>query len=172
MERAFNFRPTGYVPSPNQHPMRIPTILSLAFFGLLFTPELEAQQYVLPDYVAQPDSPHVALIVLSETWADVREISGEVAKYHVREYPEAGLITTRVSMPFLSKLPVLYVHVFPDKAAAMYYYEKLYREKPDFMQMNIVESVWVLSKGNLNTLLLEESIKRYEGFFREQYLQK
>jgi hypothetical protein len=152
--------------------MRISKIFAIALPVLLAAFAARAQQYTLPDYVPEPDSPHVALIVLSEAWADVREISGEVVKYHVREYPEAGLISTRVTMPFLSKLPVLYIHTFPDKAAAMYYYDKLYREKPDFMQMNIVEAVWILSKGNLNTLLLEESIQRYEGFFRKHYLKR
>lgn len=141
----------------------------LALFFLVFAGRAAAQ---IPDFVEEPDSQHVVLIVLSEKWADVREISGEVAKYNLKQYPDKGLVSTRVSMPFLSALPVLYVHYFANKAEAMLYYHNLYHPKPDFMQMNIVESVWVLSKGNLNTVLLEESFKRYEPFFRAQYLEQ
>ncbi|MBK7407858.1 MAG: hypothetical protein IPJ40_07110 [Saprospirales bacterium] len=108
--------------------------------------------------------------MLSEKWADVREISGEVVKYNLKNYPETELISTRVSMPYLSNLPVLYVHTFANKKDAMGYYDRLHKSKPDFMQMNIVESVWIFSKGNLNTFLLEESIKRYEPFFQQHYL--
>lgn len=142
--------------------------LFLALF--LAQGRLQAQSFQMPDYVEQPDSQHVVLIVLSEKWADVREISGEVVKYNLRMYPGKDLVSTRVSMPFLSNLPVLYVHYFSNKAEALEYYKLLYKNKPDFMQMNIVESVWVFSKGNLNTLLLEESIKRYLPFFQEHYL--
>jgi hypothetical protein len=141
----------------------------LALFFLVFAGRASAQ---LPDFVEEPDSQHVVLIVLSEKWADVREISGEVVKYNLKQYPDKGLVSTRVSMPFLSNLPVLYVHFFANKAEAMEYYQRLFHPKPDFMQMNIVESVWVLSKGNLNTVLLEESVKRYEPFFRTQYLEQ
>jgi len=144
----------------------------IPFFAmfLLAAGPLLAQSPVLPDYLDEPDSPHVVLIVLSEKWADVREISGEVAKYNVQFYAEKELVTERITMSYLSNLPVLYVHDFSGKKDAMGYYIRLYREKPDFMQMNIVESVWVLSKGNLNTLLLEESIERYIPFFEKHYL--
>lgn len=144
-------------------------ILSLVLSLTVWAP-LSAQSFLMPDYVQQPDSQHIVLIVLSEKWADVREISGEVVKYNLRLYPEMELVSTRVSLPFMSNLPVLYVHYFSNKAEAMEYYHRLYKEKPDFMQMNIVESVWVFSKGNLNTLLLEESIKRYIPFFQKHYL--
>ncbi|MBK7335076.1 MAG: hypothetical protein IPJ00_02455 [Saprospirales bacterium] len=144
-------------------------ILSLVLSLTVWAP-LSAQSFLMPDYVQQPDSQHIVLIVLSEKWADVREISGEVVKYNLRLYPEMELVSTRVSLPFLSNLPVLYVHYFSNKVEAMEYYHRLYKEKPDFMQMNIVESVWVFSKGNLNTLLLEESIKRYIPFFQKHYL--
>lgn len=132
----------------------------------------KGQSYEIPDFVEEPDSPHVALIVLSEKWADVREISGEVVKHNLQHYPEMSLVSTRVSLPFLSNLPVLYIHYFPNKAAAMDYYDRLHKKKPDFMQMNIVEAVWVLSKGNLNTVLLEESLQRYDVFFKTHYLKE
>lgn len=138
-------------------------------FFLVFAGRAAAQ---VPDFVEEPDSQHVVLIVLSEKWADVREISGEVVKYNLKQYPDKELVSTRVSMPFLSALPVLYVHYFANKAEAMEYYHRLYHPKPDFMQMNIVESVWVLSKGNLNTVLLEESFQRYGPFFRSKYLEQ
>ena len=147
---------------------RIPLLLSVLFF--LAAGALQAQSPELPDYKTEPDSPHVALIVLSEKWADVREISGELVKYNVGEYPEKGLVSERVTMPFMSNLPVLYIHYFQNQAEAMEYYHRLWEDKPDFMQMNIVESVWVFSKGNLNTLLLEESPKRYAAFFDKYYL--
>jgi hypothetical protein len=149
--------------------MRRNSVSLIVVLFFLFAGRAAAQ---LPDFVEEPDSQHVVLIVLSEKWADVREISGEVAKYNLKQYPDKGLVSTRVSMPFLSNLPVLYVHYFANKAEAMQYYHSLYRPKPDFMQMNIVESVWVLSKGNLNTVLLEESVKRYEPFFRVRYLEQ
>lgn len=147
--------------------------ITFSFLPCLFLAigAMQAQTTEMPDYVEEPDSPHVVLIVLSEKWADVREISGEVVKYNVRKYAEKELVSTRVSMPFLSNLPVLYVHYFSGKRDAMAYYHQLYDEKPDFMQMNIVDAVWVFSKGNLNTLLLEESIKRYIPFFEKHYLQ-
>ncbi|MCB9283987.1 MAG: hypothetical protein H6563_07940 [Lewinellaceae bacterium] len=152
--------------------MKISMAFAVLFLCLITGGSLRAQTQssTLPDYVDEPDSAHIVLIVLSEIWADVREISGEVVKYNLKLYPEKELVSTRVSMPFLSNLPVLYVHSFANKADAMAYYRRLYKPKPDFMQMNIVESVWVLSKGNLNTLLLEGSVKRYEPFFKEHYL--
>ena len=146
--------------------------LIFLLFLLLSKGGLSAQSYTLPDYVQEPDSPHVVLIVLSEKWADVREISGEVVKYNVKHYAEKELISTRVSMPYLSPLPVLYIHTFSNKKEALAYYRQLYLEKPDFMQMKIVEAVWVFSKNNLNTLLLEESIQRYIPFFRQHYLEE
>jgi hypothetical protein len=146
--------------------MKYAAILS-AFF---FLQTAFAQEILIPDYVVEPDSPHVALIVLSSKWADVREISGEIAKYNATLYAEKELTSTRVALPFLSELPVLYIHFFSNKTEAMNYYSRLYKEKPDFMQMNIVEKIWVLSKGNLNTLLLDESAARYEPFFQKHYL--
>ena len=150
--------------------MKISVAFAFLFFTLMSGGVAQAQSAALPDYVEEPDSAHIVLIVLSEKWADVREISGEVVKYNVQNYAEKELVSTRVSMPFLSNLPVLYVHSFDNKREAMAYYHSLYKPRPDFMQMNIVESVWVLSKNNLNTLLLEGSIKRYEPFFQEYYI--
>lgn len=147
---------------------RIPFFVFAMF--LMAAGSLQAQPAELPEYVDEPDSQHVVLIVLSEKWADVREISGELVKYNVQFYPEKELVSERITMPFLSNLPVLYVHYFSNKPEAMAYYHRLYGEKPDFMQMNIVEAVWVFSKGNLNTLLLEESIERYIPFFGKHYL--
>ena len=150
--------------------MKFHLVLASVLFFLLLSGVSQGQSYALPDYVAEPDSPHVVLIVLSEKWADVREISGEVVKYNLKNYPETELVSTRVSMPYLSNLPVLYIHTFANKKEAMVYYNRLHQSKPDFMQMNIVEAVWVFSKGNLNTFLLEESIKRYQPFFAQHYL--
>lgn len=140
-------------------------ILKTLIFLLLASPIFSQDAFVY-----EPATEHCALIVLSDVWADVREVTAEVVKYNLQFYPEKNLEVTRLSMPYLSKVPVLYVRPFASRQDVMAYYNRLYDKRPDFMQMNIVEEVWPLSNANYNQVLLQESLNGYDVFFRKYYL--
>jgi hypothetical protein len=140
----------------------------LSVFFCLFTSQpLFSQQ---PDFQASPASEHCILIILSEVWADVNELAGEVAKYNAEEYTDEGLKVSRLLMPYLSDVPVLYVRTFPDKASAMAYYRRLYEKKPNFMQMQMVDAVWPLTINNYNQIIIHESLGAYPQFFESNYM--
>jgi hypothetical protein len=141
--------------------------LLLTFFCLFTSLPLIGQQ---PDFQSAPTSEHCVLILLSEVWADVNELAAEVAKYNAEEYTDQGLKVTRLLMPYLSNVPVLYVRTFPDKKSAMAYYHRLYEEKPNFMQMKMVDAVWPLTTKNYNQIIIHESLGEYPQFFETNYM--
>jgi len=141
----------------------------LLLFALAFSLPLFSQD---ANYAYKAEEEHSVLLVLSEVWADVKEVTGELAKFNQQEFGRAGLTIQLYKMPYLSNVPVLFVSSFENKAAAMRYYQKLTNPyaKPDFMQMGIVEAVWPFSKTNFNELLLAETLDGYPTFFEAHYL--
>ena len=142
-------------------------VFPFLLFSLLFFRPAKAQ---VPGFLFEPDMEHCLLLVLSETWADLSEVSAAVVQYNLREYPELDLKVSRLRMPYLSPMPVLYIRSFKDASQAMAYYERLQREKPDFMQMNMVKASWPLSNFNYNEVVLNKSLGNYPAFFQKYYL--
>ena len=143
------------------------------FACLLLLPLIVTAQEERPvapgKFIITPDSPHGTLFILSETWADVREVTGELSRYCVQHYRDLSLKVNRYSMPYLSPVPVLYVEGFQDKTEAMRFFRELEERNPDFMQMNMITAVWPLSQENFYQVVYQESLKGYPGFFGENY---
>ena len=137
----------------------------LFFFGSHF---LTAQQ----EFEHRPDIPHCMLIILNEDWAEPGEISAAVVKYNIANYRSYGLKVSLLRMPYLSNLPVIYVREFRDEEQVLRYYQRLLSEKPDFMQMNIVEQLVPLSNANYNQILIQQGLQGYEAFFSQFYAGK
>jgi hypothetical protein len=140
--------------------------LTLVFFG--FGKPAMAQSAEDP-FVVDAAAEHAVILILSEKWAVVKEVAAEVVKHNVTNYPELELSVNRYKMPYLSPIPVLYISKFPNKAAALDYYDELMTKKANFMQMNIVESAWAFSMENFNLLLLKKSLEEYRPFFSTHY---
>ena len=140
----------------------------LLALGLLVAPKAQAQHY---DFEYKPDENHSVFIILSEVWAEANEITAEVAKFNQREFGGAQLQIMRYKMPYISKQPVLFVTNLKSEAQALDYYRRLYEpfNKPDFMQMGIVEMAFPISDFNFNQVLLRESLDGYEAFFLANY---
>ena len=138
----------------------------LLLCSCLFPAALFAQE---SSFRYEPDQIHCLLLIPSEKWAPIDELSGEIAKYNVQFYAKDQLEVKRLKMPYLCPLPVFYVAPFKDSAAAMAYYQRLLKTKPNFMQMNMIEQVWPLSNRNFNQVLLQQSLEGYRAFFRECY---
>lgn len=136
--------------------------------GLLTANVAIAQNY---DFEYKTDENHSVFIILSEIWADASEITAEVAKFNQREFGSARLQIMRYKMPYLSKQPVLFVSNFRNEAQALDYYRRLHEpyNKPDFMQMGIVEMAFPISDFNFNQILLRESLDGYQDFFLANY---
>lgn len=147
--------------------MKSKIILAFLFISASFLKPANAQ---VPGFLFEPDMEHCLLLVLSETWADLSEVSAAVVQYNLREYPKLDLKVSRLRMPYLSPIPVLYIRSFTDGSEAMAYYERLQREKPDFMQMNMVKAAWPLSNFNYNEIVLNKALGNYPAFFRKYYL--
>jgi hypothetical protein len=142
-------------------------VLTFLLFSILLFRPGKAQ---VPAFLFEPDMEHCLLLVLSETWADLSEVSAAVVQYNLREYPKLDLKVSRLRMPYLSAMPVLYIRSFKDASQAMAYYERLQREKPDFMQMNMVKAAWPLSNYNYNEVVLNKTLGSYPAFFQKYYL--
>lgn len=143
--------------------------LIVLLFAFLCCHSLLAQT---ANYAFDAQEEHSVLLILSEVWADVKEVTGELAKFNQKEFGSAGLSIQLYKMPYLSNVPVLFVSSFENKEVAMRYYQKLTNPyaKPDFMQMGIVEAVWAFSNTNFNELLLAETLEGYPVFFEAHYL--
>lgn len=138
-------------------------LICLAFFTSTI---LSAQA----DYDWDPDESHGILLLLSDQYAEVGEVTAEVAKYNLQHFGQQQLKLSRYWMPYLSKVPVVYISTFSDLPAAMNYYWRLDMDRPNFMQNGIIEKVLPVSKTNFNSIVLSESMSGYLDFFEEYYL--
>jgi len=140
---------------------------ALIFLLGLFTNVLSAQEVTFEN---TPDEEHMVLMVLSEKWADLNDISKGLTRYNFTKHSNESLSTTRLKMDFISaKKPVMQIKSFPNKEAAMRYYHQFKATNPDFAQMGTVKKVYAISKSNFQAVLRAKSIKEYETFFKENY---
>lgn len=109
------------------------------------------------------------LIILNEKWADPIEISGTVVKYNLTKHRLDQLQVTLLRMPYLSNVPVIYVREFRDQQHIISYLQSLENDKPDFMQMNIVEMLVPLSNANYNQILIQKGLTGYQAFYNKHY---
>ena len=144
--------------------------LLLSFVFLLFCLSAKAQSN--PGFENRPDIPHCMLIILNEDWAEPGEISASVVKYNLNTRRNDRLKVSLLRMPYLSNLPVIYVREFRNEAHLLEYYKDLTNEKPDFMQMNIVDLLVPLSNANYNQVLIQKSLIGYQQFFDKYYAGK
>lgn len=134
--------------------------------SLFFSAPLLAQA----EYDWDPDESHGILLLLSEQYADVGDVTAEVARYNLQNYGQKQLKLSRYWMPYLSPVPVVYISSFSDLPDVMNYYWKIDMDRPNFMQMGIIKKVLPVSKTNFNSIVLSESMNGYIEFFEEYYL--
>ncbi len=136
----------------------------LPFLLLAFAKWSPAQEK--PEFQHRPDEEHYVLILLSETWANAREIAGQVARYNQELTANKPTRMQLYRIPFLSQQPVITLTGFPNQQAAEKYCRQLRETNPNFMQMNIVEKVWPVSLYNFNEMLRKKSAAGYDTFLQ------
>ncbi len=142
---------------------------SLLFFFFLAFAKWGAAQ-TTPAFQVRPHEEHYVLIILSEKWADAREIAAHVARYN-QALPD-GKRPKKLQLyriPFLGKQPVITLMGFPDQRTAEEYCRQLQESKPDFLQMNTVEKIWPIALSNFNEMLRQQSAAKYETFLKNHY---
>ncbi len=140
----------------------------LFFLFLAFAKWCAAQ--TMPEFQNRPEEEHYVLIILSEKWADAREIAGQVARYN-QSLPNSKrpkkLQLYRI--PFLGKQAVITLTGFSNQRAAEQYCLKLLQDKPNFLQMNIAEKIWPVALSNFNEMLRHQNAENYEAFLQKHY---
>ncbi len=121
------------------------------------------------DFQVAAGEEHYVLILLSEIWADTKEIAGEVAKYN-QSLPSGKPAKMQLyRIPFLSQQAVITLSGFPNQQAAEKYCQKLLQENPDFLQMQIVTHLWPIALSNFNEMLRHQSAEGYQAFLEKYY---
>ena len=139
---------------------------SLLFF-LAFAKWCPAQS--TPQFQAAGREEHYVLILLSDVFADPKEIAGRVARYN-QLLPSGKPVHMQLyRIPFLGKQPVITLSGFANQNAAEAYCQKLIDDHPDFLKMRIVTDVWPVALSNFNEMLRKKSAEGYPAFLQKFY---
>lgn len=127
----------------------------------------ESTQYKVTD-----DQLHYILILFNED-ISLNESKVAVSNYNL-EYHKLDKL--RISNIYLgtdaeTRLPILVVRRFKDKAAAMAYYEGTQKNKSDFIDQSVDYEVFAVSQNNYREILRSKSLDGYRNFFNQNYLQ-
>lgn len=142
-------------------------------FLLAFTSGLLAQQDQLTEkggFSVQDSEEHYFLFVLNNRPGDLPELRGEITKYIWKHYPDSKLKITQIKVEGeLADVPMIHLQSFPNKAAAMSFYNKIKTEKPDFMQMGMTKDYFAVSKSNYEKIVRAQTLVGYKAFFASNY---
>ena len=139
---------------------------TLLFF-LAFAKWCPAQ--TTPQFQAASKEEHYVLILLSDVWADSKEIAGQVARYNELLPSGKPIHMQLYRIPFLGKQPVITLSGFANQNAAEAYCQKLFEDQPDFLKMQIVTAVWPVALSNFNEMLRKKSAENYPAFLQKFY---
>lgn len=111
-----------------------------------------------------------AVLILHDTYADLSEISGEVARYNNRTYATDRPQTRRFRLDDpTGKRRIIYVGSFSDLRSATRYCTELVEQRPDFMREGLVQLIFPISDRDLGRLSTT-GLSRYLEAHYEQNL--
>lgn len=101
----------------------------------------------------------------------------EDQKARVSDYNRAyhKLDKLRISNIYLgptadSRLPIIVIRRFKNRAAAMKYYDGVQKNKADFIDRNMDYDIFAITQGNYRQVLKSKSLAGYKSFFEKNYL--
>ncbi|MDX1666942.1 MAG: tetratricopeptide repeat protein, partial [Saprospiraceae bacterium] len=118
------------------------------------------------------DQLHYILVALYDD-ANFNQSKVSVSDYNQKYH---RLDKLRIANVFLgedeeSRLPVIVVRRFNDKAEAMTYYRGVMQNRNDFLDRSVNYDIFAISQENYRQVLRSRSLNGYEQFFQQAYLQ-
>lgn len=118
------------------------------------------------------DNEEHGFFIIANPIADIGEFRAEVTKYSWKNYASDKLKVSHIKIGEENDLPIMYLRPFRDRAHAMKFYNDLKSKQPNFLQMKMTNAYFAVSKSNYEEMLRKQTIKGYQTFFEQNYLNK
>ncbi|RMG85944.1 MAG: hypothetical protein D6714_05005 [Bacteroidetes bacterium] len=115
-----------------------------------------------------PDEPHIFLIVPGEI-VDLKEYRGSVTKYIWRKHARKNLKIRNIAIGKNTKTDMILVEGFPNRAAAVQFYQSLKTDFPDFLHMRMTQYLLPVAQSNYDQIVRQQSLEGYVEFMRNYY---
>lgn len=117
------------------------------------------------------DELHYVLIVFKED-IGLNDSKVKVSNYHLQYHKLDKLSISNIYLgtEAETRVPILVVRRFKNKAEAMAYYQGVQRNKKDFVDPSISYELFAVSQTNYREVLRSKSVEGYREFFVEHYL--
>lgn len=123
------------------------------------------------DFEENADKLHYVIVVVNEKGSDDLNAAKISISNYNRKYHKVEKI--KISSSTLSKenkTEVILMRSFDSKEIAMKYYNEVTRNKKEFMETNVNYEVFAITQQNFREIMKKKSVKEYEIFFKEKYL--
>ncbi len=115
---------------------------------------------------------YICVIITSKQDSDLNAAKISISNYN-RKYHKVDRI--RLSSTILNKsnnTDVILLRKFDNKEKAMKYYDEVARNKSEFMEPKVTYEVFAVTQQNYREIMKKKSIKEYEIFFSNNYVNK
>lgn len=126
----------------------------------------------IEQFKVEDDALHYVIIVFKDKDSDLNKNKITVSDYNEKYHK---LDRLRISNIYLgtdadSRLPILVLRRFKDKADAMKYYTGIQKNSGDFIPARENYEVFPVTQNNYREVLKEKSVENYRAFFQLNYL--
>ncbi|MCB9285690.1 MAG: tetratricopeptide repeat protein [Lewinellaceae bacterium] len=126
----------------------------------------------IEQFQVEDDALHYVIIVFGDKDVDLNKNKIIVSDYNEKYHK---LDRLRISNIYLgtdaeSRLPILVLRRFKDKADAMKYYDGIRKNPADFIPGTVSYEVFPVTTNNYREILKEKSVQNYRAFFELNYL--
>lgn len=126
----------------------------------------------IEQFKVEDDALHYVVIIFNSPDIDLNQNKIIVSDYNDKYHK---LDRLRISNIYLgtdaeSRLPLLVLRRFKDKADAMKYYTGIQKNSKDFIPSNVGHEIFPVTQNNYREILKEKSVDNYRAFFQLNYL--
>ena len=126
----------------------------------------------IEQFKVEEDALHYVIVVFNDKDIDLNKNKIIVSDYNDKYHK---LDRLRISNIYLgtdadSRLPILVLRRFKDKAEAMKYYTGIQKNSSDFISPAVNYEVFPVTQNNYREVLKEKSVENYRAFFQLNYL--
>ncbi|MEM1218017.1 MAG: hypothetical protein AAGH79_03865 [Bacteroidota bacterium] len=118
------------------------------------------------------DKPHYVIITFSKSDISLTGTKTAVSDFHRKYFKLEKLRTSNIYLGDIeSRVPIIVVRRFKDKAKAMEYYDAVMKNKADFIQEEgFTYQLYPVSQGNYRNILKAKTLDGYPEFFDLYYI--
>ncbi len=121
-------------------------------------------------FKAEPEKLHY-LIIAFQGSPNVSEAKSEIGDYHRKYFSNKSLRVSNIVLGDLKdKMPMIVIRRFKGQEKVMDYYRGVALNKKDFLSDDFSYQLYPVTQNNYRQILKARSLKGYQEFFKENYL--